>query len=212
MKKGFTLIELLVVITLIGILAVAVLSALNPIEQINKARDAGRRSDAAQIMSAIDRYFASTEQFPWNNVGWDDINKIATIDTAFKVTAEKAGVGICGVAAPGNPTTGVSSDATGCTIDGLLISSSELKSQFGKRKAFRTTPVAEDVFYVIKETNDPSVAVCFIPSSKATRTDWAKLKRVDLAAPDSIIACPAAPAAGDWAVYTTACLVCIPEE
>jgi len=212
MKKGFTLIELLVVITLIGILAVAVLSALNPIEQINKARDAGRRSDAAQIMSAIDRYFASTEQFPWNNVGWTDEVAAVSGDTAFKVTAEKAGVGICGVAAPGNPTTGVSSDATGCTIDGLLISSSELKSQFGKRKAFRTTPVAEDVFYVIKETNDPSVAVCFIPSSKATRTDWAKLKRVDLAAPDSIIACPAAPAAGDWAVYTTACLVCIPEE
>ena len=54
-NKGFTLIELLVVITLIGILAVAVLSAINPIEQINKARDAGRRADAAQILKALDR-------------------------------------------------------------------------------------------------------------------------------------------------------------
>ena len=59
MKKGFTLIELLVVITLIGILAVAVLSALNPIEQINKARDAGKRADSSQLLEALDRYFAS---------------------------------------------------------------------------------------------------------------------------------------------------------
>ena len=212
MKKGFTLIELLVVISLIGVLAVAVLSAINPIEQLNKGRDAGRRADSAQIINAIDRYYASNEEFPWNSSTAFGVNKIATVDTAFKVTAEKAGVGICGVAVGGNPTTGTSQDETGCTLDGLLVSSSELKSQFGKRKAFRTTPVAEDVFYVIKETNDPSVAVCFIPSSKATRTDWAKLKRVDLAAADSIIACPTEPADGDWAVYTTACLVCVPEE
>ncbi|MBU1085313.1 type II secretion system GspH family protein, partial [Patescibacteria group bacterium] len=63
-KKGFTLIELLVVISLIGVLAVAVLSAINPIEQLNKGRDAGRRADAAQIIKAIDRYYASYEAYP----------------------------------------------------------------------------------------------------------------------------------------------------
>ena len=62
MKKGFTLIELLVVITLIGVLAVAVLSALNPIEQINKARDAAKRADSSQLLASLDRYFASNEK------------------------------------------------------------------------------------------------------------------------------------------------------
>jgi len=63
---GFTMIELLVVISVIGILAVAVLSSINPIEQINKGRDTRTRSDAAQLINAADRYFAIQEYYPWN--------------------------------------------------------------------------------------------------------------------------------------------------
>ena len=48
LQLGFTMIELLIVITILGILAVAVLSAINPIEQINRGRDTGRQSDAEQ--------------------------------------------------------------------------------------------------------------------------------------------------------------------
>ncbi len=64
--KGFTMIELLVVIAVIGVLAVAVLSSINPLEQINKGRDTKRRSDAAQILNAIDRYYASQEKYPFS--------------------------------------------------------------------------------------------------------------------------------------------------
>jgi prepilin-type N-terminal cleavage/methylation domain-containing protein len=64
---GFTMIELLVVISVIGILAVAVLSSINPIEQINKGRDTRTRSDAAQLINAADRYFAIHESYPWND-------------------------------------------------------------------------------------------------------------------------------------------------
>jgi prepilin-type N-terminal cleavage/methylation domain-containing protein len=64
-KKGFTMIELLIVIAVIGILAVAVLAAINPIEQINRGRDTGSRSDAEQLISAIDRYNASQMIWPW---------------------------------------------------------------------------------------------------------------------------------------------------
>lgn len=60
------MIELLVVIAIIGILAVAVLSAINPIEQINKGRDTGRRSDAGELIGAIDRYYASISYYPWD--------------------------------------------------------------------------------------------------------------------------------------------------
>jgi prepilin-type N-terminal cleavage/methylation domain-containing protein len=60
--KGFTMIELLVVIAIIGVLAVAVLSSINPIEQINKGRDTRARSDAAELLAASERYFTTSEQ------------------------------------------------------------------------------------------------------------------------------------------------------
>lgn len=62
---GFTMIELLIVIAILGILAVAVLSAINPIEQINRGRDTGSRSDAEQLLSAIERFYAMTGYYPW---------------------------------------------------------------------------------------------------------------------------------------------------
>lgn len=65
-QAGFTMIELLVVIAVIGVLAVAVLSSINPIEQINKGRDTRTRSDAAQLINAVDRYYAIHEEYPWN--------------------------------------------------------------------------------------------------------------------------------------------------
>ena len=57
-QMAFTMIELLIVIAILGILAVAVLAAINPIEQINRGRDTGSRSDAEQLLSAIDRFYA----------------------------------------------------------------------------------------------------------------------------------------------------------
>jgi prepilin-type N-terminal cleavage/methylation domain-containing protein len=65
--QGFTLIELLIVIAVLGILAVAVLSAINPIEQINRSSDTGSRSDAEQLISAIDRFYASQQYYPWKS-------------------------------------------------------------------------------------------------------------------------------------------------
>lgn len=65
-NSGFTMIELLVVIAVIGILAVAVLSSINPIEQINKGRDTSKRSDIEQLLNAADRYYAIQTFYPWN--------------------------------------------------------------------------------------------------------------------------------------------------
>ena len=72
MQKGFTLIEMLIVIAVIGVLAVAVLSAINPVEQMRKARDTRRRSNAAELLNAIERYYATHEENPTMTVGGDD--------------------------------------------------------------------------------------------------------------------------------------------
>lgn len=52
-STGFTLIELLVVIAVIGVLVGALLVVLNPIEQINRAKDAGAKTDAVQLYQAV---------------------------------------------------------------------------------------------------------------------------------------------------------------
>lgn len=54
--KGFTLIELLIVIALLGALAVALLAALDPLEQIRKGTDTGVRNTVAEIAGSITRY------------------------------------------------------------------------------------------------------------------------------------------------------------
>ncbi len=65
-SAGFTLIEILIVIVLLGILAVAVLSAINPLEQIKKARDSGRKSDSAELLNAYERYYTTFGCYPWD--------------------------------------------------------------------------------------------------------------------------------------------------
>lgn len=59
------MIELLIVIAVIGILAVAVLSAINPLEQINRGRDTGSRSDSEQVLGAVDRFYTIQQFYPW---------------------------------------------------------------------------------------------------------------------------------------------------
>lgn len=56
LNKGFTLIELLIVIAILGTLAVVVLIALNPVQQLARTRDSGRISTVAQVGHAIEAY------------------------------------------------------------------------------------------------------------------------------------------------------------
>jgi len=59
---GFTLIELLIVIAILGILAAAVLVAVNPAKRQRQARDAARKSDIGQIATAVQAYFTTPGQ------------------------------------------------------------------------------------------------------------------------------------------------------
>lgn len=57
--NGFTLIELLIVIAIIGVLAVVVLVAINPAQQLARTRDSGRKSAINQLGHAMEAYAIS---------------------------------------------------------------------------------------------------------------------------------------------------------
>jgi prepilin-type N-terminal cleavage/methylation domain-containing protein len=59
LQRGFTLIELLVVIAILGVLAGAVLVAINPLEQLARGRDAGRRTTIQQLGAAVQAYYTN---------------------------------------------------------------------------------------------------------------------------------------------------------
>lgn len=61
------MIELLIVIGILGILAVGLLAAVDPFEQLKKARDNNDRQAAVSLHTAFTRYFATHGSLPWNN-------------------------------------------------------------------------------------------------------------------------------------------------
>lgn len=72
-RKGFTLIELLIVIAILGVLAVVVLVAINPVQQLARTRDSGRKSTITQIGHALQAYYTSRNGlYPTENATWLD--------------------------------------------------------------------------------------------------------------------------------------------
>ena len=65
LQGGFTLIELLIVIAVLGVLAAVVLVAINPLEQLARGRDAGRKNTAGQLHNAVQAFYtARGGQYP----------------------------------------------------------------------------------------------------------------------------------------------------
>ncbi|KKR86839.1 MAG: hypothetical protein UU34_C0009G0007 [Candidatus Curtissbacteria bacterium GW2011_GWA1_41_11] len=64
---GFTLIELLIVIAILGILAAAVIVAINPGKRAAQARDAKRKQDINAIANALIGNYAIVGYYPWAN-------------------------------------------------------------------------------------------------------------------------------------------------
>ena len=61
---GFTLIELVLDISLLLILAAFVVILIDPVKQLSKAKDSGRKQDAIQIRSALDTYYNDYGCYP----------------------------------------------------------------------------------------------------------------------------------------------------
>lgn len=179
-KNAFTLVELLIVIALIAILSVAVLATINPIEQSNKAKDSTVQNDAAEVLNAYERYYASQASYPWIDV---TSPPTGTVDTQVFLNSSMAGFGLCTV------TAGVASPSDSCSprnSQGLLLTTTELKDSFLEKnytkdpKNVASAPGFGDMLYLVKDAvgNGNSIHVCFIPKAKANRTSNSKLKKL----------------------------------
>ena len=61
---GFTLMELLIIVALIAIVATAFLVLLNPMQQINKARDSQKKSDLDLLKKTFEDYYNDKSCYP----------------------------------------------------------------------------------------------------------------------------------------------------
>jgi len=110
-KLGFTLIELLVVIAVLGTLAVVVLLALNPLQQLARTRDSGRISATTQLGHAMEAYATSHNgTYVPEGATWIqtlvDAGEIQVVPAA--ITYSVAGSAAC----TGNAQNGICYDAT----------------------------------------------------------------------------------------------------
>lgn len=153
-QAGFTMIELLVVIAVIGVLAVAVLSSINPVEQINKGRDTRTRSDAAQLINAVDRYYAIHEVYPWNTTTADYTSPIEDLPDEEFVFNAIDGTGDTNVGAEGF-----------AWVD-ELVTTAEVK------EGFRNRLINDAALVIFKEAQtNATMYSCFIPTSQAFKRE-----------------------------------------
>jgi len=157
-QSGFTMIELLIVISILGILAVAVLAAINPIEQINRGRDTGSRSDAEQLLSAVDRYYAFNGYYPWQSGAGDDAGTVGL--RALPWVSFSGGTVTDNI--PCDVAGKLSTFAAGG--DPACIGSDELKTTFITRV---TDTDYNPIFIYNGGAQGNSTYVCFEPQSKA---------------------------------------------
>lgn len=143
--RGFTLIELIITITILSILAVALLAALDPMEQINRARDTGVRNTALELHNALQRYYAIANTFPADFCGTDPDNGACISGNA--------------VAAGGTPA------STGNIISDLS-DAGELKSNFARAAGNRLNQIR-----LFAENGTTNIYTCFTPVSKGFQRD-----------------------------------------
>ena len=142
-KRGFTLIELLIIIALLGALAVGLLAALDPFEQLKKGTDSGTRNTVSEIHAGVIRYYAIKQHMPWcKDAECNQLNDGLTTEPS----GEKA-------------------SNLQETIQ-AIIDEGELKKDFISSAGEQLNKI-----YVTGTNDPPEVTVCFKPISKSFQSN-----------------------------------------
>lgn len=149
LQSGFTMIELLIVIAVLGILAAAVLSAIDPIEQINRGKDTASKNDAEQLLSATERYYANKGFYPWHTKTTDEPGILVWQDTAKNTFVDNAA-------------------STELVLTKLSTDENELKNSFVSKI---TAGSYNDLWIYNAGATGDSTYVCSVAKSKAFRSE-----------------------------------------
>lgn len=152
--------ELLIVIGVLGILAAGLLAAIDPFEQLKKARDTNNRSAAIEMLSSSQRYYANHGYLPWFkgtgtpitydvNCPADPWGTIRDVEAAYPhstvaITPELASGGVYSCL---NNTLGTDGEIKATFFAGLKMN------------------------LYVQSGSTTRAAVCFAPEGKSNRTD-----------------------------------------
>jgi prepilin-type N-terminal cleavage/methylation domain-containing protein len=179
-QKGFTLIELLVVIGILGILATALVTTIDPFEQLKKAQDANVKNALVEYIEANLRYYTTHNNLPWSVSAAS--GRTCPGDTnGFTMASTDNNLSL----SPASPVTGPG--MAGC-VD-VLIDDGELKSQFSN-----ATGITQ---YIISGGNSNTVTACYQPQSKSQQRDVNTIYGVNGSVTSSTASCKAKGGASD---------------
>jgi prepilin-type N-terminal cleavage/methylation domain-containing protein len=152
---GFTLMELLIVIGVLGILAAGLLAAIDPFEQLKKARDTNNRNATIELLQAFQRFYSTHGDFPWNMEKYDAI------------CGRDTGQILDGFGSIYEFSLSIQDTRLADCVMGAMIPDGELKETY-------MSGIAGTDIFVGSDTQDKTnVVVCFQPESKSNRSDSA---------------------------------------
>lgn len=146
--------ELLIVIGVLGILAAGLLAAIDPFEQLKKARDANNRNATIETVTSFTRYYATHGNFPWN-LGVPPVGCDAATATTLAPLANGTGAVVA-------LTIGANTELETCITSSLITNDGELKTSFFEG-------LQTDLY--VSSLGSTNIQVCFNPESKALRND-----------------------------------------